>query len=163
MYQRSLLVYKQNVLHRHTTHSDVNDALYLTTPHLDGMLLLVIIDMLIDTKEDRIIDIMLQCMIYETVMLYLLNLPHLSFIFFFLKNPAPPEISPLPLHAPLPILLPPARWAGLYSFWLMNRWLAAPKLEGPWAALATPPASLGTAKQAAVQSGQVDLLDKPAP
>src|SRR6267142_2321651 len=45
----------------------------------------------------------------------------------------------------------------------MNRWLAAPKLAGPWAVLANPPASLGTAKQAAVQRGQVDLLDNPAP
>src|SRR2546425_70818 len=55
------------------------------------------------------------------------------------------------------------RSAGRYYFWLMNRWLAAPKLDGPWAVLANPPASLGTAQQAAVQSGQVDLLDKPAP
>src|SRR5712692_9429864 len=55
------------------------------------------------------------------------------------------------------------RSAGRYYFWLMNRWLAAPKLDGSWAVLANPPASLGTAKQAAVQSGQVDLLVNPAP
>src|SRR5256884_8312590 len=29
--------------------------------------------------------------------------PSLSFFFFFLNDPAPPEISPLPLHAALPI------------------------------------------------------------
>ncbi|PYN72131.1 MAG: hypothetical protein DMD96_35090, partial [Candidatus Rokuibacteriota bacterium] len=61
------------------------------------------------------------------------------------------------------VLLLLDRSAGRYYFWLMNRWLAAPKLDGPWAVLANPPASLGTAQQAAVQSGQVDLLDKPAP
>jgi len=32
-----------------------------------------------------------------------------------------------------------------------------------WTALASPPESLETAKQAAVQSGQVDLLDKESP
>src|SRR2546430_5068578 len=31
------------------------------------------------------------------------------FAFFFLNDPAPPELSPLPLHAALPIFLPPAR------------------------------------------------------
>src|SRR6266478_2524936 len=61
------------------------------------------------------------------------------------------------------VLLLLDRSAGRYYFWLMNRWLAAPKLDGSWAVLANPPASLGTAKQAAVQSGQVDLLDNPAP
>src|SRR5207245_4272163 len=47
--------------------------------------------------------------------------------------------------------------------WLMNRWVAAPQLEGPWAGVADPPATLETAKAAATQSGQVDLLDKPDP
>jgi uncharacterized membrane protein YgcG len=61
------------------------------------------------------------------------------------------------------VLLLLDRSAGRYYFWLMNRWLAAPKLDGPWAVFANPPASLETAKQAAVQSGQVDLLDNPAP
>src|SRR6266849_5312152 len=61
------------------------------------------------------------------------------------------------------VLLLLDRSAGRYYFWLMNRWLAAPKLDGSWAVLANPPASLGTAKQAAVQSGQVDLLDNSAP
>src|SRR5258707_11057240 len=28
--------------------------------------------------------------------------PHFLFFFFFLNNPPPPEISPFPLHAPLP-------------------------------------------------------------
>src|SRR2546426_11288899 len=31
------------------------------------------------------------------------TLPHLCFFFFFLNDPAPPKISPLPHHAPLPI------------------------------------------------------------
>ena len=61
------------------------------------------------------------------------------------------------------VLLVLDRSEGRYYFWLMNRWLAAPKLDGPWAVLANPPASLGVAEKAAVQSGQVDLLDKPAP
>src|SRR5437899_12536197 len=60
------------------------------------------------------------------------------------------------------VLLVLDRSEGRYYFWLMNRWLAAPKLDGPWAVLANPPASLGVAEKAAVQSGQVDLLDKPA-
>src|SRR5256885_559878 len=29
--------------------------------------------------------------------------PHFNFVFFFLNDTAPPEISPLPLHAPFPI------------------------------------------------------------
>ena len=52
--------------------------------------------------------------------------------------------------------------AGRYAFWLMNRWLGASTLEGPWTPLDNPPASLDTAKQAAVQSGEVDLLTDPA-
>ncbi len=50
-----------------------------------------------------------------------------------------------------------------YYLWLMNRWLAASKLDGPWAVPNFAPASLEAAKPAAVQSGQVDLLDDPAP
>jgi len=53
--------------------------------------------------------------------------------------------------------------AGQYYCWLMNRWVAAPQLEGPWAGVAEPPAALETAKAAATQSGQVDLLDNPDP
>ena len=53
--------------------------------------------------------------------------------------------------------------AGRYYCWLMHRWVAAPQLEGPWAGVADPPAALETAKAAATQSGQVDLLDNPAP
>jgi hypothetical protein len=55
------------------------------------------------------------------------------------------------------------RSADRYYLWLMTRWLAAPKLDGPWAALTDPPADLETAKQAAVQSKDVDLLDNAAP
>ncbi len=53
--------------------------------------------------------------------------------------------------------------AGGYYVWLADRWVTAPKLDGPWTALASPPDSLESAKQAAVQSGQVDLLDKESP
>ena len=53
--------------------------------------------------------------------------------------------------------------AGHYYCWLMDRWVAAPQLEGPWASVADPPAALETAKAAATQSGQVDLLDTPDP
>jgi len=53
---------------------------------------------------------------------------------------------------------------GQYYLWLMDRWLAAPKLAGPWAVQADAPDSLEVAKQMAVESGgQVDLLDNPAP
>jgi hypothetical protein len=45
----------------------------------------------------------------------------------------------------------------------MDRWVAAPQLEGPWASVADLPAALETAKAAATQSGQVDLLDNPDP
>src|SRR5260370_804136 len=34
------------------------------------------------------------------------TLPTHSFFFFFFNDPAPPEFSPLPLHAPLPICSP---------------------------------------------------------
>ncbi len=56
------------------------------------------------------------------------------------------------------ILLLLDRSAGRYYLWLRNQWLAAPTLDGPWAAAIDPPASLEAAKQAAVQGGQVDLL-----
>ena len=45
----------------------------------------------------------------------------------------------------------------------MDRWVAAPQLEGPWAGVTDPPAALATAKAAATQSGEVDLLDNPDP
>src|SRR5260370_1016666 len=38
---------------------------------------------------------------------FILPLPF--FFFFFFNDPAPPEISPFPLHAALPILVPPLR------------------------------------------------------
>src|SRR5256885_15821537 len=38
----------------------------------------------------------------------LLGIHHHQSFFFFLKNPPPPKFSPLPLHAPLPILAPPS-------------------------------------------------------
>src|SRR5882724_6497563 len=57
------------------------------------------------------------------------------------------------------VLLLLDRSAGRYYVWLRNQWLAAPKLDGPWAEAIDPPASLEVAKQAAVQGGQVDLLN----
>src|SRR6266852_6822899 len=53
--------------------------------------------------------------------------------------------------------------AGRYYLWLRNQWLAAPKLDGPWAAVSDPSAALDAAKEAAVQGGQVDLLDNEPP
>jgi hypothetical protein len=61
------------------------------------------------------------------------------------------------------VLLLLDRSADRYYLWLMNRWLAAPKLDGPWAALGNPPAALQTARDVAVQSNEVDLLENPAP
>ena len=52
---------------------------------------------------------------------------------------------------------------GHYYLWLMDRWLEAPKLDGPWAVPGLAPASRDAARQSAVQSGLVDLLDNPAP
>ena len=54
------------------------------------------------------------------------------------------------------VLLLLDRSADRYYLWLMNRWLAAPKLDGPWAALGNPPASLQKAKEVTVQSNQVE-------
>src|SRR5260370_1370038 len=45
---------------------------------------------------------------YMTIFLIFSLFLHNSF-FFFLNDTAPPEISPFPLHAPLPILVPPLR------------------------------------------------------
>ena len=53
------------------------------------------------------------------------------------------------------VLLLLDRSADRYCLWLMTRWLAAPKLDGPWAAVDTPPASLQTAKEVALQSNEV--------
>ena len=55
------------------------------------------------------------------------------------------------------------RSAHRYDLWLMNRWLSAPTLEGPWMARADAPAALETARQAAIQSKDVDPLDDAAP
>ena len=51
--------------------------------------------------------------------------------------------------------------SGQYYLSVTDRWLRASAVEGPWAAADNPPASLETAKQAAVQSQQVDLLANP--
>jgi hypothetical protein len=61
------------------------------------------------------------------------------------------------------VLLVLDRSTGRYSLWLMNRWLTAPGLDGPWTYVSDPPAALETAKQAASREDQVDLLDDPAP
>ena len=56
------------------------------------------------------------------------------------------------------VLLLLDRGAGRYYLWLRNQWLAASKLDGPWAAVSDPSAALDAAKEAAVRGGQVDLL-----
>src|SRR5256886_6906913 len=53
-----------------------------------------------------------------------------QFFFFFLNDPAPPEISPLPLHAALPFCRccssrPGARWSS-------RRCSDSPSFPGPW-------------------------------
>jgi hypothetical protein len=52
---------------------------------------------------------------------------------------------------------------GQYYLYVTDRWLSASAIEGPWAAVDTPPAALETAKQAAIKSEQVDLLDNLEP
>src|SRR5256886_16912504 len=48
------------------------------------------------------------CVLFITLrMLYDMVRPHTTFFFFFFNDPAPPEFSPLPLHAALPI--PPGK------------------------------------------------------
>ena len=49
--------------------------------------------------------------------------------------------------------------SGGYYLWLLNRWVQAPALEGPWTAATSTPAALETAKQEAVASKQVSLDD----
>lgn len=46
---------------------------------------------------------------------------------------------------------------------VMDRWVSAATLDGPWAEVETPPAELEAAKQAVVAADMVDLLDDPAP
>ena len=53
--------------------------------------------------------------------------------------------------------------AGRYYLWLMDRWLVASTLDGPWALASDPPPSLDVAKRTAAQGGQVDLLDNAPP
>jgi hypothetical protein len=50
-----------------------------------------------------------------------------------------------------------------YYLYLMDRWMQAPSLQGPWSASIAPPASLETAKQAAIKAQDADLFDNPAP
>jgi hypothetical protein len=49
--------------------------------------------------------------------------------------------------------------SGGYYLWLLNRWVQAPALEGPWTAATSAPPALETAKQEAVASKQVSLDD----
>lgn len=61
------------------------------------------------------------------------------------------------------VLLLLDRGAGRYYLWLRNQWLAASKLDGPWAAVSDPSAALDAAKEAAARGGQVDLLENAPP
>lgn len=49
--------------------------------------------------------------------------------------------------------------SGNYYLWLLNRWVQAPALEGPWAPATSAPPALETAKQQAIASKQVSLDD----
>lgn len=53
--------------------------------------------------------------------------------------------------------------SGKYYLYLVDRWMEAPALDGPWAMSAHPPASLDAAKQAAVAAHDVDLQQEPTP
>ena len=46
---------------------------------------------------------------------------------------------------------------------VLGRWMEAATLEGPWAAAASPPATLDAAMQALVKTQRVDTLDDPGP
>src|SRR5256885_969607 len=56
----------------------------------------------ITLRRSRTFSISLSPEVMMFYFFYLVYLP-LIFLFFFFNNPAPPEIYPLPLHAPLPI------------------------------------------------------------
>ena len=58
------------------------------------------------------------------------------------------------------ILLDPS--TGQYYLYVLDQWLDAPALTGPWAPAPSVSPALNTAKQAAVAAGQVDLLEPPA-
>jgi hypothetical protein len=49
---------------------------------------------------------------------------------------------------------------GKWSMYLIDRWLSAPAIEGPWTALENASGEMERAKQAAVEAGRVDLLDQ---
>ena len=50
--------------------------------------------------------------------------------------------------------------AGTYYLYIIDRWLQAPAIEGPWSAVQTPTDEMEAAKTAAVASKQVDLADQ---
>jgi hypothetical protein len=50
---------------------------------------------------------------------------------------------------------------GPYYLAIMDQWLEAPKMEGPWTLSQKPPAGLEQAKKTAAATGQVDLLNNP--
>lgn len=53
---------------------------------------------------------------------------------------------------------------GQYYLHLMDRWLMATQVEGPWTLAGNPPAALESARKTLSESGQpIDLLDDPAP
>lgn len=51
--------------------------------------------------------------------------------------------------------------SGTYYLYTMNRWASASSLDGTWSAVASPPAGLDAAKEAATKAGHVDLLSDP--
>jgi hypothetical protein len=50
--------------------------------------------------------------------------------------------------------------AGTYFMYLIDRWLQAPAIEGPWTAMPDPTAEMEQAKQAAAAAQQVNLLNQ---
>lgn len=54
--------------------------------------------------------------------------------------------------------------SGKYFLHIMDHWLSAGAVEGPWALVSNPPAGLEQARKTLTDSGQpIDLLDDPAP
>src|SRR5258706_12847742 len=60
-------------------------------------------NIILDSHYDYLAVICSQSFSIFLIALDFTNLLFLIFFFFFLNDPAPPEISPLPLHDPLPI------------------------------------------------------------
>jgi hypothetical protein len=79
-----------------------------------------------------------------------------------------PSLRQVPETALVRIVNTPALMAfdpasGTYYVYLMDRWMQAPALTGPWTVASNPPAELDAVKQAAITAQDADLLDNPTP